>query len=234
VDTTCTVWDLNTGLAKTQLIAHDREVFDVAFTCNSMDLFASVGADGSVRLFDLRALEHSTILYECATNAAASPNPGLQRSGSQAGESTTSPLLRLAACPRDANLLATFHAASSVVQVLDIRHPGQPLSTLDAHGGHLNALAWQPCSRHLLATCADDAQVLVWDLNKAAGAAETQPLGQKESGVGGSTAGALHTTRLTEPSLVWQGESEVNNLSWLDDGSRLAVSYGRTVQTIKM
>ena len=27
-------------------------------------MFASVGADGSVRLFDLRHLEHSTIIYE--------------------------------------------------------------------------------------------------------------------------------------------------------------------------
>ena len=28
------------------------------------DMFASVGADGSVRMFDLRHLEHSTIIYE--------------------------------------------------------------------------------------------------------------------------------------------------------------------------
>jgi WD40 repeat protein len=28
------------------------------------DLFASVGADGSVRMFDLRSLVHSTIIYE--------------------------------------------------------------------------------------------------------------------------------------------------------------------------
>lgn len=27
-------------------------------------MFASVGADGSVRMFDLRHLEHSTIIYE--------------------------------------------------------------------------------------------------------------------------------------------------------------------------
>jgi DDB1- and CUL4-associated factor 7 len=28
------------------------------------EVFASVGADGSVRMFDLRSLEHSTIIYE--------------------------------------------------------------------------------------------------------------------------------------------------------------------------
>lgn len=53
-DTTCTVWCLETGSIKTQLIAHDKEVFDVAFSPISTDTFVSVGADGSLRLFDIR------------------------------------------------------------------------------------------------------------------------------------------------------------------------------------
>lgn len=53
-DTTCTVWCLETGIIKTQLIAHDKEVFDVAFSPTSADSFVSVGADGSLRLFDIR------------------------------------------------------------------------------------------------------------------------------------------------------------------------------------
>lgn len=64
IDTTCTIWDIPTLTAKTQLIAHDKEVFDVRFCANSVDLFVSCGADGSVRMFDLRSLEHSTIIYE--------------------------------------------------------------------------------------------------------------------------------------------------------------------------
>jgi len=31
IDTTCTIWDINTCQAKTQLIAHDKEVYDIAF-----------------------------------------------------------------------------------------------------------------------------------------------------------------------------------------------------------
>lgn len=53
-DTTCAVWCLDTGTIKTQLIAHDKEVFDVAFSPVSTDSFVSVGADGSLRLFDIR------------------------------------------------------------------------------------------------------------------------------------------------------------------------------------
>jgi WD repeat-containing protein 68 len=66
IDTTCTIWDIPTLTAKTQLIAHDKEVFDVRFCSNSVDVFVSCGADGSVRMFDLRSLEHSTIIYEPA------------------------------------------------------------------------------------------------------------------------------------------------------------------------
>ncbi len=36
----------------TQLIAHDREVYDIAW--GGVGVFASVSADGSVRVFDLR------------------------------------------------------------------------------------------------------------------------------------------------------------------------------------
>jgi len=77
IDTTCTIWGLETGQVigrvnmvtgqvKTQLIAHDKEVYDIAFSKagGGRDMFASVGADGSVRMFDLRHLEHSTIIYE--------------------------------------------------------------------------------------------------------------------------------------------------------------------------
>jgi DDB1- and CUL4-associated factor 7 len=64
IDTTCTIWDIPTLTAKTQLIAHDKEVYDVRFCANSTDVFVSCGADGSVRMFDLRSLEHSTIIYE--------------------------------------------------------------------------------------------------------------------------------------------------------------------------
>jgi WD repeat-containing protein 68 len=85
IDTTCTIWNIETQQAKTQLIAHDKEVYDIAFTPGTdqvffrnflliwqhelmsrvfVEVFASAGADGSVRMFDLRSLEHSTIIYE--------------------------------------------------------------------------------------------------------------------------------------------------------------------------
>lgn len=40
---------------KTQLIAHDKEVYDIAFATGK-DIFGTVGNDGSLRMFDLRCL----------------------------------------------------------------------------------------------------------------------------------------------------------------------------------
>ena len=42
IDTTCTIWDVPTQTAKTKLIAHDKEVYDVAFARGKV----SVGGRG--------------------------------------------------------------------------------------------------------------------------------------------------------------------------------------------
>jgi len=142
IDTTCTIWDLQTQTARTQLIAHDREVFDLAFA-RGKDVFASVGADGSVRMFDLRSLAHSTIIYE---------SPDLE------------PLLRLEWNKQDPNYLATFTADSRRTTILDIRVPSLPVAELGGHLGSVNATAWAPHSPCHICTAGEDCQALIWDL----------------------------------------------------------------------
>ena len=142
IDTTCTIWDLSVPAVKTQLIAHDKEVYDIAFA-RGKDIFASVGADGSVRLFDLRTLEHSTIIYET---------------------SSLRPLLRLAWNKQDPNYLATVLADDPRTVVLDVRVPSIPVAELGAHQASVNSVAWAPHSSCHLCTCSDDCQALIWDL----------------------------------------------------------------------
>ncbi|KAJ3251350.1 ddb1 and cul4 associated factor 7 [Boothiomyces macroporosus] len=67
LDTTCTIWDMNTQQAKTQLIAHDSEVLDVAFS-QGVNVFSSVGADGSVRMFDQRVPAVPVLELQAHTN----------------------------------------------------------------------------------------------------------------------------------------------------------------------
>lgn len=143
IDTTCTIWNVETGQPKTQLIAHDKEVYDIAFA-PSTDVFASVGADGSVRMFDLRSLEHSTIIYE---------SPDLV------------PLLRLCWNKQDHNYLATFLMDQTKVVVLDIRAPSMPVAELQGHTACVNSISWAPHSSCHLCTAGDDSQALIWDLS---------------------------------------------------------------------
>lgn len=143
IDTTCSIWDLATKRIKTQLIAHDKEVYDLAWS-KGRDVFATVGADGSLRMFDLRNLQHSSIMYE-----------------SQGG----TPLLRLVWNRLDPNYLATFQADACGTVVLDVRMPAVPVACLAGHTAHVNGVAWAPHSACHLCTVGDDRQALIWDLS---------------------------------------------------------------------
>mmetsp|Transcript_22842 Transcript_22842/g.33413 ORF Transcript_22842/g.33413 Transcript_22842/m.33413 type:complete len:366 (+) Transcript_22842:155-1252(+) len=160
IDTTCTIWDVTTQTAKTQLIAHDKEVFDIAFA-RGQHVFASVGADGSVRMFDLRSLEHSTIIYE-------SPN--------------LDPLLRLAWNKQDPNYLATFMVESQSTVILDIRIPSMPVAELGGHSACVNAVTWAPHSSCHICTAGDDSQALIWDLSSMPKAIEDPILAYNAEG----------------------------------------------------
>jgi len=136
-------------VAITQLIAHDREVYDVAWLPGSTEIFVSVGADGSLRAFDLRSLEHSTILYETPVPKNVPPPSA---SPSASARPPTSPLLRIAFNPLDNNYMATFHMDGSEIQILDMRSPGQPVMELQSHQAPINALSWGSGDRPLLAS----------------------------------------------------------------------------------
>lgn len=148
IDTTCTIWDINKMQAKTQLIAHDKEVYDLAFAAG-VNVFASVGADGSVRMFDLRSLEHSTIIYESSDRQGGAPVP----------------LIRLAWNKQDPNYLGMITMDSNKCVVLDIRVPSLPAAQLEGHTQCVNALAWAPHSSCHICTAGDDNQALIWDLS---------------------------------------------------------------------
>ncbi|CAI5450854.1 unnamed protein product [Caenorhabditis angaria] len=158
IDTTCTVWQLETGQAigttrpaqidgniRTQLIAHDKEVFDISFSNASSHIFASVGADGSLRIFDLRRLEHSTIMYE---------------------DPTRTPLLRLSWNRNDQNYIATFAQDSKEVIILDLRLPCTPVARLRNHEATINGISWAPHSGSHICTAGDDRQALIWDVHE--------------------------------------------------------------------
>ncbi|KAL4885558.1 WD40-repeat-containing domain protein [Aspergillus karnatakaensis] len=218
IDTTCTIWDIPTLTAKTQLIAHDKEVYDVRFCANSVDVFVSCGADGSVRMFDLRSLEHSTIIYEPTEKNEKLMSPG---NGSPSAPATSwpPPLLRISASPHDAHLLATFSQDSSVVRVLDVRQPGQALLELKGHSAALNSVEWSPNRRGVLASGADDCLVLLWDLINQQNTTPVPPAVH--------TPGAPSTTTERGPAAAWQCDYEISNISWSPQGGATSAGQPR-------
>jgi len=85
-------------------------------------VFASVGADESVRMFDLRSLEHRTIKFESPTFKA----------------------LRLGWNKQDPKFLATFVVDSRGTIILDTRVLSIPAAELG--GRYVNAIEWAPHS----------------------------------------------------------------------------------------
>lgn len=160
IDTTCTIWDIEKGVVETQLIAHDKEVYDIAW--GEARVFASVSADGSVRIFDLRDKEHSTIIYE-------SPQPD-------------TPLLRLAWNKQDLRYMATILMDSNRVVILDIRSPTMPVAELERHRACVNAIAWAPQSSRHICSAGDDSQALIWELPTVAGPNGIDPMSMYTAG----------------------------------------------------
>nr|AEF01097.1 AN11 [Solanum tuberosum] len=160
IDTTCTIWDVEKGVVETQLIAHDKEVYDIAW--GEAGVFASVSADGSVRIFDLRDKEHSTIIYE-------SPKPD-------------TPLLRLAWNKQDLRYMATILMDSNKIVILDIRSPAMPVAELERHQASVNAIAWAPQSCRHICSAGDDGQALIWELPTVAGPNGIDPMSMYSAG----------------------------------------------------
>ena len=92
---------------------------------NTEEDFKTIYYLGSVRMFDLRHLEHSTIIYE---------------------DPQHTPLLRLAWNKQDPNYLATVAMDACEVIILDVRVPCTPVARLNNHKACVNGIAWAPHS----------------------------------------------------------------------------------------
>jgi WD repeat-containing protein 68 len=140
VDTTCTIWDLNKSSIKTQLIAHDKEVFDIQFG-NDENTFISGGADGSLRLFDLRALNHSTIIYETKGNT---------------------PINKLAWNLNTSYLIAALCLDKNIIYIFDSRaNTNISMDELNFHKGPVTGIVWAPDNPTQLCSVSEDSNVII-------------------------------------------------------------------------
>jgi WD repeat-containing protein 68 len=133
------------------------------------------------------------------------------------------PLLRIAASPHDAHLLATFSQDSNVIRVLDVRQPGQALLELKGHSAAVNCIDWSNSQRGVLASGGDDCCVLLWDLLGSA----TTPGGAGGVTPGSVAGGPTGVAQERGPSAVWESRYEVSNLSWAPTMGTLGICGGK-------
>lgn len=137
---------------RSQIVAHNHEVYDVSFSRSGSgrDVFVSAGGDGSVRLFDLRRLSTSIVLYEA----------------DRATPSDRKALVRVCCNKQDPNFVSAFAINSRDLLIMDVRNPSRPVVKLSSHLGNLNSMSWAPHSAHHLCSASDDHQALIWELSK--------------------------------------------------------------------
>ena len=138
IDNTCTIWDLNKQSIKTQLIAHDKEVFDIQFGTEE-NIFISGGADGSIRLFDLRMLDHSTIIYE-----------------------TKGCINKLAWNLQAPTLIAALSLDKNIIYIFDSRmNLNVSMDELNLHKEPVTGCIWAPDNPTQLCSVSEDCSVII-------------------------------------------------------------------------
>lgn len=143
IDKTCTIWDLNKQMIKKQILAHNNEVNDIAFSHDS-NIFVTASTDCSVRKFDLRSLDQCSIIYENPRQTA---------------------VVRVCWNKCDPNYLAVLNMDSSSVIIIDIRNQMCPVNEIKGYSGGINSMCWAP-NGYCICIAGEDCHVLIKDTGK--------------------------------------------------------------------
>jgi len=142
VDKTCSIYDLNKSEEKYMIIAHDKEVYDISLGQDEF-IFMSTGADGSVRLFDSRQANSSSIIFETNNESA---------------------MTRLKWNLVNPNFILIVTVDKNIIYILDQRKLSYPYAVLKVHKDVVNNAIWAPQSNTNLISVSDDKSALIWDI----------------------------------------------------------------------
>ena len=133
-------------------MAHEKAVYDISFSLDET-VFATVGEDGSVRLFDTRELRNSNIVYEMDKKIG---------------------LTHVKWNLVDRNIMAVVAQDDSNVLLFDKRKPNTIVDTL-GHGSKVSAIAWNPADANVICSVGEGGNALIWDLSETSQPVEVTP-----------------------------------------------------------
>lgn len=186
IDTTCTIWDLTKNEVKTSIIAHDKEVYDISF-CRNENVFITTGGDGSVRVFDTRALDSCSIIFESQDNY---------------------PLTRVSWNLNNPYFIAALGLDKNIIYIIDQRITNNPYAFLNYHTNVVNAVSWAPNSNAHICSVGDDKNALIWDIQLISNRSE-EPLMAFNSDY------EIENVSWSESNDEWIGITGSNNLQIL-------------------
>lgn len=191
-----------------QIIAHDDEVYDIAFS-NEASIFGSVGGDGSLRIFDLRyksigainssfcMLIHSPTLSTCGAYRC------LESSTIMYDSPDLQPLLRIAWNKLEDRYVAAIVAGSSKVVILDLRNTARSVFELNQHTASVNSISWSPHSRFHICSAAEDRTAIIYDISACSTAPDV-------SHSGNTSFGSMEWSS----SVFFRSKRPINQIRW--------------------
>ncbi|KAJ2470952.1 Histone acetyltransferase type B subunit 2 [Coemansia sp. RSA 2322] len=150
-DTTVCLWDIQGVTRERQSLepltvfrGHTAFVEDVAWHAMHADIFASVGDDRRLLMWDTRKPSthpvQDVMAHESEVNCVAFN-------------------------PRSDFIFATG-SSDATIGLWDMRNLGHKLHSLEAHKDEVLQLAWSPCHETVLASASGDHRVNVWDISR--------------------------------------------------------------------
>jgi WD repeat-containing protein 68 len=118
-------------------------------------VFISTGADGSIRLFDLRSLDHSTIIYETKDQT---------------------PITKIAWNMQNSSFISALAWEKETVYIIDSRVAMVSLVELKSHSAPVTAMSWAPQSESHICSVGEDKFVLIWNIRSQIDNSNTGPI----------------------------------------------------------
>lgn len=145
-DTSSSIYDINSCKELVTLKTNYSECYDIAFMTDG-EKFLTCGGDGNIRMFDMRKLNQSNIIYE---------------------KSKKESIMKISINQNNDNFFSFISLESHEINIIDKRNSKMIYKTLSYHKDNVNNCIWAPKSNCFALSVSDDKSAILWDVQSEA------------------------------------------------------------------